>query len=244
MRLHLDILPQPTLTTCGPTCLQAVYGFHGLDVPLDEVIAEVPALEGGGTLAVELGRHALGRGFDATIHTLNLQVFDPSWFDEETGAPVASADLVDKLHRQRKVKTSRKLRGAIDAYIDFLARGGVIEMHPFTPELVRGILKRETPILAGLSATWLYRSPREYGDDCHYDDIRGEPSGHFVVLAGYKPADRSVRIADPYLPNPLAGKHHYDVDIHRVISAIHLGILTYDANLLVIRPREDPRRRR
>ncbi len=228
MRLHLDILPQPSLTTCGPTCLQAVYSFHGVSVPLQDVIAEVPALEGGGSLAVELGRHALGHGFEATIYTLNLQVFDPSWFN---GRPV---DLVAKLRAQREVKEGPKLRHAMDAYIDFLEHGGRIEMKAFTPKLIRRILKRETPILAGLSATWLYQSSREFGPDCVYDDVRGEPAGHFVVLVGYDPSDRKVRVADPYLPNPIARGHHYTVDVQRAISAIHLGILTYDANLLVI----------
>lgn len=238
MRLHLDILPQPSLTTCGPTCLQAVYGFHGLSVSLQDVIDEVPALEGGGTLAVELGRHALGRGFEATIYTLNLQAFDPSWFGSQ---PV---DLVAKLRDQRAAKRGRKLHRALDAYIDFLECGGAIRMEPFTPELILRILEDETPILAGLSATWLYRSPREFGPDCEYDDVRGEPTGHFVVLVGYDPADLKVRIADPYLPNPLADGQHYKVDVQGALSAIHLGILTYDANLLVISPHEHPRRRR
>lgn len=230
--LPFDILPQPTLTTCGPTCLQAVYRFHGLDLPLGDVIDDVPSLEEGGTLAVQLGRDALSRGFAARIYTLNLQVFDPSWFGDE---PV---DLRAKLLAQREAKTDAKLRVAIDSYVDFLERGGEIAMRPFDAALIRGILKRGTPILAGLSATWLYRSPREFGPDCHYDDVRGEPTGHFVVFVGYDADARRVTVADPFVPNPLAGDDHlYDVDLHRAISAIHLGIVTYDANLLVIGPR-------
>jgi hypothetical protein len=238
MHLPLDILPQPTLTTCGPTCLHAVYRYYGDTIGLEQVIEEVPALVGGGTLAVELGRHALARGYEAAISTLNLQVFDPSWFGKE---PV---DLAAKLRAQREVKTHRKLRGAIDAYLDFLRLGGRIEMVEFTSRLLRRILRRETPILAGLSATWLYGSPREFGPDCVYDDVRGEACGHFVVLAGYDPVTKTVLVADPYLSNPLGDRHHYSLDIERVLGAIHLGILTYDANLLVIEPHRDHPRRR
>ena len=36
------------------------------------------------TLAVLLGCHALRRGYEATIYTFNLQVFDPTWFEEPT----------------------------------------------------------------------------------------------------------------------------------------------------------------
>lgn len=241
-RLPLDILPQPTLTTCGPTCLHAVYGYYGDKLPLDEVIAGVSALEDGGTLAVELGRHALRRGYATTIRTLNLQVFDPSWFSVE-GTP--HVDLPAKLRAQRKAKSARKLRGAIDAYLDYLELGGALRMENFSAHLLRTLLNSGTPLLAGLSATWLYGSAREHGPDCEYDDIRGEPSGHFVVLAGYDRAARKIQVADPYLPNPLAGRQHYVVDTGRVLAAIHLGILTYDANLLTVEPRDgDPRRRR
>ena len=43
--------------------------------------------------------------------------------------------------------------------------------------------------------------------------------------------------------NPLATEHLYELDIDRVINAILLGILTYDDNLLVIRPGHTKRRR-
>jgi hypothetical protein len=44
-------------------------------------------------------------------------------------------------------------------------------------------------------------------------------------------------IADPLQDNPLHGNQYYSVDIDRLVGAILLGILTYDANLLVISPR-------
>ncbi|MCA9161211.1 MAG: hypothetical protein KDA72_22930, partial [Planctomycetales bacterium] len=67
-----DIQAQPDDTTCGPTCLQAVYSYFEDEIPLPQVIAEVPGLAAGGTLAVLLGDHALRRGYDATIYTYNL----------------------------------------------------------------------------------------------------------------------------------------------------------------------------
>ena len=41
------MLPQPDDTTCGPTCLHAVYRYWDERVTLDEVIASVPRLETG-----------------------------------------------------------------------------------------------------------------------------------------------------------------------------------------------------
>jgi hypothetical protein len=89
--------------------------------------------------------------------------------------------------------------------------------------------------MTGLSATYLYGSAREWGEDDADDDIRGEPVGHFVVLAGYRPETREVIVCDPTHPNP-RGSQVYAIHIDRVIGAILLGALTYDANLLVIRP--------
>lgn len=82
MRKTLDfrILPQPTETTCGPTCLHAVYRYHGGRASLDTIIDEIPYFEEGGTLAVMLGINALKRGYKAKIYTYNLHMFDPTWF--------------------------------------------------------------------------------------------------------------------------------------------------------------------
>ena len=68
------------------------------------------------------------------------------------------------------------------------------------------------------------------------DDIRGEPLGHFVVLHGYDKREQTVRVADPYELNPLGGGQGYTVPMNRLLNAILLGVLTYDANLLIIRP--------
>lgn len=237
-RLRLEMLTQPTDSTCGPTCLQAVYRYYDDKVPLSTVIDEVGTLDEGGTLAVFLGTHALHRGYDARIYTYNLQVFDPTWFN---GSGVA---LEEKLIRQREIKSAPRLKTATDAYLEFLRAGGEIRMEVLTAGLIRRYLKKRAPILTGLSATFLYGEAREYvdpalpaGKSSVADDVRGEPSGHFVVLCGYDPARRIVLVADPLDPNPIASDRLYAVDIDRVFSAIMLGVVTYDANLLIIRPR-------
>ncbi len=226
------MLPQPTLTTCGPTCLHAVYRYYEDDIGLDQVIAEAQQFPGGGTLAVFLGCHALNRGYDATIYTYNLEIFDPTWFGLST--PV----LIEKLERQAAVKSNPKLRHATEGYLAFLRSGGEILFEELSPRLLRRHLKAGAPVLTGLSATYLYKSPREL-PNCEYDDVAGEPSGHFVVLHGYDRDTKEVFVADPWKPNPLRGDHYYSVQIPHVVNSILLGILTYDANLLVIEPREE-----
>ncbi|MGD8453581.1 MAG: hypothetical protein PVJ57_17340 [Phycisphaerae bacterium] len=229
--LELQILPQPDDETCGPTCLHAVYRYWGDAIPLGTVIDEVPRLEGGGTLAVMLANHALQRGYGATIYTYSVQMFDPTWFT------AAGTDLRAKLIAQAAAKKDEKLRAATGAYLEFLQLGGVVRFEDLTTRLIRRHLVAGTPVLTGLSSTYLYRAPREYGPESDEDDVRGLPAGHFVLLCGYDKEQRTVHIADPLHPNPLSLGNVYAVAIERVLCAILLGVLTYDANLLVIEPR-------
>jgi hypothetical protein len=231
--LHLAMQAQPDDTTCGPTCLHAVYDYFDDPLPLEQVIRETPALEEGGTLAVLLGRHALRRGYAARIYTYNLRVFDPTWFKR----PLSPQELTARIRAQLAVKTSPRLHRASAGYIEFLELGGEILMQDLTASLLRGYLERAVPILTGLSATYLYQCEREIGPQCTPDDIKGFPCGHFVVLCGYGKEDQKVRVADPYIRNPLAGEHHYEVDLERLVCAILLGVLTYDANLLILEPK-------
>lgn len=227
----LDMLRQPDDLTCGPTCLQAVYNYFGDHVPLDELIPEVPQLLGGGTLAVNLANHALRRGYKALIATYNLSVFDPSWFEGKT------VDLTERLRTQAEAKSDPRLIEATRAYLEFLERGGELVMEDLTAPFLRRWLEQDQPILTGLSATFLYRSAREIGEvKLVEDDVRGLPTGHFVVLCGWDAEARAVRVADPLEHRSRLVGQLYWMPVERVINAILLGVLTYDANLLILEP--------
>lgn len=226
-----EIRRQPDDTTCGPTCLHAVYRYYGDDGSLKRVAKRVPMLPDGGTLGVLLAIDALARGYDATIVTWNLRVFDPSWFLPDA-APLTE-NLKRRAHARRR---DARLHGAALAYLEFVERGGRIELRDLTPKLLRTTLQKGVPILTGLSATFLYRESRQRPTDDQPDDIAGDPVGHFVVLTGYDPKKREVFVTDPMYPNPLSENHTYPVTIDRVVGAIYLGVLTYDANLILIEP--------
>lgn len=231
--LHFEMLPQPDPTSCGPTCLHAVYRYFGDEIPLDQVIREVPSLDTGGTLGVMLACHALQRGYQAKIYTYNLHMFDPSWFEK------GRVDLRERLRAQSRVKKDKKLRIATQFYLEFLERGGTLHLEDLTPGLLRRFVKAGVPVLTGLSSTFLYRDVRELPDTSRDDDLGGEAAGHFVVLFGYHLDHRSVLVADPFTSNPFGQGHQYELAIERVICSILLGILTYDANLLILQPAPD-----
>jgi hypothetical protein len=230
-RLELDMHLQPDDESCGPTCLHAVYRYWGDELPLHRLIAEVELLDTGGTLGVLLALHALRRGYRSTLYTYNLQLFDPTWFIEPR------TDLRERLESQAAEKEDGRLRFATRAYIDYLALGGDIHFEELSPQLIRRHLERDQPILTGLSATYLYGCARERGwGRLEADDIRGYPTGHFVVLGGYDADSDEVHIADPLHESPSHGSRYYPVGMQRLLGAILLGVLTYDAVLVILEP--------
>jgi len=231
-RRVFEIHPQPDDTTCGPTCLHAVYRFFNDHISLERVIKEVRMLEGGGTLAVFLGCHAIKRGYRAVIYTLNLHVFDPTWFEHN------AEYMIERLRLRSKGKKDRRLSSAIDGYIEFLELGGEIRFRDMSVSIIKKYLLKNIPIISGLSSTFLYRSMREIGETNTGDDVLGDPSGHFVVLVRYDTAKKRILLADPYKSNPLQKDQYYYISSNRLINSILLGIVTYDSNLLVIEPAE------
>ncbi len=217
---------QPDDVTCGPTCLAQVYRFFGRERPLEDIIRETPRNPDGGTLAVNLGIRALLDGYSATIYPYNLRVFDPTWWN------LGKSELEARLKRRMRAVESKRLQRALKSYVTYLGLGGKVRFRELTRHLLVRILMTGRPILTGLSATYLYRAMREYGDE--YDDIRGEPVGHFVVICGYYPKSDRFLIRDPVSHIPFSRTGKYSVPTERLIPAILLSDVTYDAVLLVL----------
>ncbi len=234
MLLAVSVPPQPTEDTCGPTCLESIYRFYGNVVSLNQLRSEIQMLADGGTLSVNLGCHALSRGFNVEIYSYNLQVFDPTWFD--LSPEELSAKLI--LQAQRK-SADQKLGLASASYVRFLKDGGFIRFTDLVPQLILDYLNAGKPIIAALSSTYLYSTARENPLTNVDDDIGGYPAGHFVVLSGYEEQSQQVVVNDPFRRNPFSrGEESYLVDFGHLMASILLGVVTYDANLMIISPRE------
>lgn len=228
---------QPDDVTCGPTCLRKVYDFYGIPAEWEEILGDIDRNDDGGTLAVFLGIAAIRRGLRARIFAYDMRIFDPSWFSLPMDL------LAEKVHARFPYLPTAKALHAARAYLDFLQAGGEVCFDELTPALLKRILDRDHPILAGLSATYLYRMPRERHDPTTNalidDDVRGQATGHFIVVCGYEHWGREFVLRDPSEHTPLAPDGRLVVNAERLTNAILLGDLTYDAVLLEIWPRAE-----
>lgn len=234
--LDVRIVQQPDLTTCGPTSLHAVYNYFNDNITLDQIVNEIPQFEdGGGTLAVTLGLHALKNGYEAKIYSYNINIFDPTWFK------YSNVRLIDALESRKKNKSADfKQFLSIKEYIKFLENGGQLLFENLTTDLLKKYIGESLPILAGLSSTWLYQDSREDPLLNIDDPVTGDPSGHFVIIKGITESENNSKkmmahIADPYFTNPIGNSHYYSIDINRLINSILLGVTSYDGNLLIIK---------
>ena len=236
--IDIKINTQPNDETCGATCLHAIYRHYGLDISLTEVIAGLRQSLSGGTLATLVGRHALEHGFNVTVYTNNLFVVDPSWFD--LNGKSDGKLISDKLREQLKYKNDPHIVSITESCLEYFKLGGKMRFQTLDSHLLNSFFQKKTPVITGLSATYLYRCPRELFTEegiAVYNDVRGAPCGHFVVLCGYDEEEKHVVVADPHRENPLAHNNYYSVDIHRLINAIMLGVITSDGTLVVIEPK-------
>jgi len=230
--LNIAICAQPDFTTCGATCLHSLYRFHGRERELQQLLTEIPVLDQGGTLEVHLANHALESGFQATLYTYNLNLFDPTWFS----LPPSEFRIRLQQRQNQTLERTPKFHEAIDAYLLFLDLGGRLRMRDLSPGLLATNLRAGLPLLVGLSATYLYQEPREIPETNLPDDLRGDPAGHFVIISGYDPHHFRFTITDPLQPNPLSQEPTYQIDALRTLTAILLGTFTYDASLLILKP--------
>ena len=189
------------------------------------------------SLAVFLGMAAMRRGLRARIYSYDLQIFDPTW----THLP--REELIRKIRARSPYLTDSKRRGAAVAYVRYLEKGGELAFDELTPALLKSIIDRGHPALAGLSATYLYGFARERWDEVNGklvdDDVAGEPTGHFIVVSGYDQWGRRLTVLDPSEHVPATPDGRLIVSAERLINSILLGDVTYDAVLLELWPAED-----
>lgn len=233
MKLDIPrILQGPS--SCGHSSLLQVLKYYGKDLELKEVVSEISNCEVEdlklGASECELGMFAMKKGFKSTIISLDVRRFDATWFD------LSHEELKKKLELRSKFLQSVSpedckegygttyLDNVTRYYPEYLEKGGEIKFLPISKELIKKYVYNKIPVLALLSSQLYFKKPRKYKGE--FDDIKGKPHGHWIVISGYD--EKNFIITDP--ADDLEKDGNVVIDQNYLISAIN----TYGPVILVI----------
>lgn len=218
-------------------CLQAsvaqLMAYHDISKTIEELKQEVPVYkdERGVPVGTSIGHMAAylcNLGFAVTIHSTDIQLFDPSWRDKP------SDELIDLLrkrlpHLGHPTYSLQVKEAILEGYSAFLQAGGTIEFPVISKDVICNVLE-QGPLLAVVSYNFLNGTAKTIFDAQTNlyvaNPIEGQPSTHAVVVAGYK--DDQFLLVDP--DQKLGGKRW--LDANRVVGAVYLAQTDFD-NMII-----------
>jgi len=158
--------------TCGPSSLQQILAYYGIEMDLKKIMRNVKIYKGGFAFMSDLATYVKKLGFDSKIICYDASIVDPTWSE------LSKRKIIQKLVKRFKFE-----KNGIKKLIKFLKVNGKLEIRIPTKELILSYLKKKVPPIICLSSTILRGKSRRYKGK--YDDIKGNPIGHFLVISGY-----------------------------------------------------------
>ena len=196
---HIPLVKQG-LQDCAQANAVQILNHYGISKTIDDIKSEVPVYisKSGVPLGSSLGHIAtyfITLGFKTTLHTVDIEIFDPSW------SGLTSLELIDNLRLRRQHFKSVKyeveaLDVIFDGYIKFLEAGGKI-VFPIIDENYLIDLLSLGPIYCSVNYNFL-NSTSKYlfeGSVSTHDPVKGSSFAHIVTLAGFH--DGQFKVVDP-----------------------------------------------
>jgi hypothetical protein len=223
------------LQDCVQTNTSQILKYYGVDKSIEEIKKEVPVYinKEGKPIGSSLGHIAayfISQGFETTIHTVEIQIFDRSW------VKLTNEELITNLQNRRKFIEHPKyekeaLDLIFDGYLCFLIAGGKITFPVINEDYLINLLKTG-PIFGVVSFNFLNSAPKYKfdinGQEMSADSIEGSPGTHVVTIAGFK--DNQFKLIDP---DPKFGGVRW-VDSGLLIGSIYLAETDFDSVLITI----------
>ncbi len=176
---------------CGPTCLAEVMEFYTKEkFDIKDLVKESKSPYKNMDWFFLFGMSALKRGFKVKIITVSTEILDPSWIS------LNPKKLVRKMKKRIKYLEGRKRKDRyliewnlepLKKAVKFIEAGGELIFSLITIDLLKYFVKKKMPIIVPVNENIFYGIKRTKDDE--YDDIRGYPSGHIVVISGYAKKD-------------------------------------------------------
>ncbi len=185
---------------CGPTCVQMVLGYFGIERNAKELTKSLEHFEMG-TSAYDNGRLLLDA--DLKVEAITRQ---PLLFSPDTVSAFRSVTDLDAIcQNEKKKKRLEKFASGIDKMRIFLAKGGVMKLEIPSFKHIREAIDADRPVIALTYA-------RALGDK--------EGGFHFVVVNGYD--EGKVHILNP-LPS---SSHEGWFPVDDFLYAVHSSTTT------------------
>lgn len=228
-------IPQQEEADCVQACAAQILSHFGTKKSVSEIKAEVPVfVDSHGTkLGTSIGHVAvyfLSLGFEVTLHTSDVVLFDTTW--KQLSKQELVARLQDRAANLTHAIYGRDAIQAItDGFVQFLQRGGML-VQAVVDEKYLVQLLTEGPVYAVVNYQFLYDKPkyRFVGDTLEDDPVRGDPSTHAVLITGYK--NGLFCLLDPNAEFQVAEQW---VAASKLIASYYLADVNLDPILITLR---------
>jgi hypothetical protein len=231
----IPLRQQSTSSNCVQTSTSMFLGFYEIDISPEDIEKDIPVRKNRegkpmGTLLADIGTWFIkSYNLKVKMHVFDAQIIDRSWFS------LSQPELLTKMKvvQEEGISTafSPLTSILIDAYVNFLESGGLVDITKCTNKLLQGLLDKG-PVIAIISFNYMYDYPRLSYDESikNYvpDIIDGKVVEHAIVLTGYE--DGTYFYNDPDAEK--GGQHQVDADV--LIGAICTSQINSDNYLLSV----------
>jgi len=221
-------------SSCGHSSLLQVLAYYGTNLELKEVVKEISNCEVDelklGASECELGMFAIKRGFKSTVVSLDVRRFDATWFElssEELKKKLElRSEFLHKLSPEdiKEGQGTQYLDNVTKYYSEYLEKEGKVKFLPISKELIKKYIDNKIPVIALVSSQLYFKKARKYNGE--FDDIKGKPTGHWIVVSGYD--ENNFIITDP--ADDLEKDGNVKMEQNYLISSIN----TYGPVMLII----------
>lgn len=192
IRHNIALKTQTSSSNCVQTSVSQFLNFYGLSLSPNEVEQAVPVRfnsEGKpmGTLYADIGTWLKKtHNIRTKMHVFDVQIIDRTWVSLSQKKLLAEVENVKKNGVTTALSPYAPI--LIDAYVEYLQAGGVINITKCTNELL-GKLLANGPVLAIINFNYMYDYPRSMYDAAKKEyvpsAVEGKVIDHSIVLTGF-----------------------------------------------------------
>jgi hypothetical protein len=231
----IPLQTQTKSSNCVQTSTSQFISYYGLNITPDDIEKDIPVRLDNeskpmGTLLADIGSWLIkSYGLKASMYVFDVQIIDRTW------AKLSQKELLKMMEKLQKtgISTAKTWYAPylIDAYVDFLGSGGVVNIAKCTNELLRSLIDKGT-VMVIVNFNYMYDYPRViYSakiENYEADTISGKVINHAIVLTGYD--DEAYFYNDP--DYEMGGENTVNADV--LIGAICTAQINSDNYLLTI----------